>query len=103
MNVLHVIASLNPAAGGPPMVAARLAAAQARLGCRCTIVSYRFPLAEREIESSLGTIPDFASVHCEFLRPLTRRERLLARGARRDLLPLMQTADIVHLHGVWDP
>src|SRR5215203_5928039 len=40
MKILHVIGSLDPAAGGPPAIAARLAAAQAGLGHDVTLLSY---------------------------------------------------------------
>ncbi len=85
------------------MVAARLAAAQAALGCQCQIVSYRFPDAEARINASLSTIPNIAGVKLEYFPPLTRAERFLARGARRRLEPIVNQFDLIHLHGVWDP
>lgn len=103
MKILHVIPSMDPAAGGPPMVAARFAAAQAKLGCQMEIVSYRFPMAEARIISSLKTIPDFEKVKLEYLPPLTKFERIFARGARRRLQPYLRQFDLIHLHGVWDP
>jgi glycosyltransferase involved in cell wall biosynthesis len=85
------------------MVAARLAAAQAALGCQLQIVSYRFPDAQARINASLNTIPNIAGVKLEYFPPLTRAERFLARGARRRLVPIVSQFDVFHLHGVWDP
>jgi glycosyltransferase involved in cell wall biosynthesis len=103
MKILHAIPSLDPATGGPPMVAARLAAAQAALGCELEIVSYRFPEAQQRIDASLATVPDIEKVKFQYLPPLTKPERFLARGARRRLEPIVSQFDILHLHGVWDP
>src|SRR6202034_2683125 len=103
MRILHGIPSLDPATGGPPMVAARLAAAQAALGCEVEVVSYRFPRAQGRIDASLATVPNISKVKFEYLPPLTRPERFLARGARRRLEPIVRQFDILHLHGVWDP
>ena len=38
MRILHVIPSMDPKQGGPPVVAARLAAAQAALGHAVEII-----------------------------------------------------------------
>ncbi len=103
MRVSHVIPSLDPATGGPPVVAARLAAAQSAAGCQVNLVSYRFPDAQANVEADLGTIPGIASVRLDFLPPLTRKERFLALDARKRLEPLVGNADVIHLHGVWDP
>ena len=103
MKILHVIQSLDPAAGGPPIVAARFAAAQLALGCQMEIVSYRFPKAEARIAAAVKTIPNFENVKLEYLPPLTKAERIFARGARRRLRPFLQQFDLIHLHGVWEP
>jgi len=84
------------------MVAARLAAAQAALGCQVQIVSYRIPDAEARINASLSTIPDIAAVKLEFFPSPSGAGRFLARGARRRLQPMVDQFDIIHLHGVWD-
>jgi glycosyltransferase involved in cell wall biosynthesis len=103
MKVLHVIPSLDPATGGPPIIAASLAAAQAAQGCQPRLVSYRFPEADARIAGALKTIPGMAEVGLEYLPPLSKAERFLARGARRRLEPVVAAFDLVHLHGVWDP
>ncbi|MGA3066851.1 MAG: glycosyltransferase [Tepidisphaeraceae bacterium] len=101
--MVHVIPSLDPATGGPPVVAARLAAAEAALGCQTSIVSYRFPDAQSNVETDLRTIPNISQVRLDYLPPLTRQERFLALDARKRLEPLLGEADAIHLHGVWDP
>jgi glycosyltransferase involved in cell wall biosynthesis len=103
MKVAHVIPSLDPATGGPPVVAARLAAAQSALGCQVNLISYRFPEAQTNVEADLRTIPGIVQVRLDFLPPLTRKERFLAWDARKRLEPLVRGVDVIHLHGVWDP
>jgi glycosyltransferase involved in cell wall biosynthesis len=102
MKVLHVIPSLDPATGGPPIIAAGLAAAEAALGCRAGIVAYRFPKAEERTAAALGGIPHISDVPIEYL-PFSKLERFFARGARRCLAPMVAQFDLLHLHGVWDP
>jgi glycosyltransferase involved in cell wall biosynthesis len=102
MNVLHVIPSLDPATGGPPIIAASLAAAQAALGCRTGIVAYRFPEAQQRTAAALQAIPHIGEVRIDYL-PFSKPERFFARGARRRLAALVDQFDVLHLHGVWDP
>ena len=103
MKVLHVIQSMDPAGGGPPMVAARLAAAQATLRCQVQVISYRFPGSDARIAAALSTIPEFSGVKLEYFAPLTKPELFLTGGARRRFEPIVQRFDLIHLHGVWDP
>jgi len=103
MKILHVIPSMDPASGGPPMIAARFAAAQSMLGCEMQIIAYEFPKAEARIAEALKTIPHIDNVKLKYLPPLTKAERFFARGARHRLEPILQQFDLIHLHGVWDP
>ena len=105
MLIVHAIASLDPAAGGPPRTSSGLASAQAALGHEVHMVAYRGPSGERvgaetgpadERSASAGRI----IIH-ELPAP-DAGERLFARAARvlfRDLLP---RADVLHLHGIWE-
>lgn len=103
MKVLHVIPSLDPATGGPAAVAVSLSAAEAALGCDVRMVSYQFPHAAAAIASMLKSIPQMDRVQLEYLPALNWREYLFTAAARRNMRPWVQQADLVHLHGVWDP
>lgn len=53
MRILHAIKSLDPAAGGPQVVAPRLVAAQAALGCEVPLVTYRLRAREAVANEAL--------------------------------------------------
>jgi glycosyltransferase involved in cell wall biosynthesis len=82
MQICHVVSSLDPSLGGPPVVASRLAAAQAGLGHDVAIVSHDAPDKRAEIDRAMHGIPDAARVK--------RADRLTT------------DAQIYHLHGVWE-
>src|SRR3954465_4686566 len=104
MRILHVTESLDPVRGGPPMVAARLAAAQAALSQDVHLLCRRVPGAEARIGSTLAAIPgvDRVRVH-EAPLAAGRVGRAVDNEARRTLAPLIGTFDLVHLHEVWRP
>ncbi len=104
MRVLHVITTLDPSAGGPPAVALRLGAAQACAGAQVAICSYSHPEAAERTTRSLAGIPGIERVR---LVPVEPEKGVLgaitARQAARILAEETARADVVHLHGVWDP
>ena len=103
LRIVHVLASINPDTGGPATVVARLAAAQAARGHRVTIISSLNPAHRQPFEESTAPISGFERVHL-LLSPWTTPLRRLF-GLR--LHPLYEMAfpfaDLVHLHGVWEP
>lgn len=104
LRILHLIGSLDPATGGPPAVAARLAAAQGSAGSRVTI-GFCSPNqhVDDELRHAYRQIPGMQAVT---FAPLPCRHGLRgqfsARAARPALDRLVAEADIVHLHGVWE-
>jgi glycosyltransferase involved in cell wall biosynthesis len=103
VRILHVIASLDPAGGGLPAVAPRLAAAQAAHGCEVHLVAYRGREHEAATDASLNRIAHFEKVERHELRAPSRLETLTAWRARRHVARLAARVDMLHLHGVWDP
>jgi glycosyltransferase involved in cell wall biosynthesis len=103
MRILHVISSLDPQLGGPPMIAYRLAAAQSLQGHDVTLASYEAPEAAGRIAQAYGKVPRGTGFHLHAFPQAGRLERLLARDARRALRELVAAADVVHLHSVWEP
>jgi glycosyltransferase involved in cell wall biosynthesis len=103
LRILHVVESLDPAMGGPPVAALKLATAQARQGDDVHMASYRVPGAERDIAAFFEETPEVARVHQHFLPPASLAERLLAPGVAEAVPSLVGGMDIVHLHGVWAP
>lgn len=90
MRVLHVISSLDPSAGGPPMVVSRLAAAQARQGHDVHLVCYRVPKAEKEVQASLAKLPGGDVLKVHFLDPADRKEWYFSTRARAEMGRLLR-------------
>lgn len=84
------------------MVATRLAAAQVQLGHDLAIVCYRVPGSEADIARATAGVPGFERVAVHAIEGGTL-ERLTAGRARKVLGPLVSAADVVHLHGLWEP
>ena len=102
MRVVHVIASLDPAHGGPPIIATRLAAAQAGAGHDVHLVYYDPTDPAQRPNKALETVPGFANVRLHPLPPPGRVERVVAPAARAKVRALMEEPCFVHLHGVWE-
>lgn len=108
MRILHVISSLDPRAGGPPMVISRLAAAQAGIGHHVHILYYAVASENGkdpnpDIDAKLGLIPHWSKLHQHRLAPADRKEWYLNSRAKVELTTIVPQMDIVHVHGVWDP
>jgi glycosyltransferase involved in cell wall biosynthesis len=95
LNILHVIQTLDPAAGGPPVVAACLAAAQAKRGHTVAILAADIAAAEK-----LGDLIDVRIIGA---LPVSRLRAILGRRVVDRLAPIIRDFDVLHLHGVWDP
>lgn len=102
MRVTHVIPSIDPAVGGPPAVATRLAAAQAVLGHDVTLLTYNHPDAEERVAASLSRIPGFGRVAVRRIDGDGAMERLLALNARPVVRAVARTRGVLHFHGVWE-
>lgn len=101
MRILHVISSLDPAEGGPPRIAVRLAAAQAALGHDVHMLLYRRPAAQQTIDRDLSAIPGAELLGLHYLPPLDLKERYLVVQGRKALDEMVGGFDFVHLHSVW--
>jgi glycosyltransferase involved in cell wall biosynthesis len=100
-RILHVMFSLDPARGGPPMIGVRLAASQAALGHQVALLSYLDPARAEAIERAHERVPGLARLERHALPPPDRLELLLGTAARRRLRELLPRFDVVHLHEVW--
>jgi glycosyltransferase involved in cell wall biosynthesis len=87
LNILHVIESLDPAAGGTAVVAARLAEAQAKLGHTVAVLAM-----------PSGKQLTINGVTIAAAPPISRLQALLGQEVSE-----VSGYDIVHMHGVWDP
>jgi glycosyltransferase involved in cell wall biosynthesis len=104
MRFVHIIASIDPAGGGPPQVVIRLAAAQSSLGHEVHLVTYGPVDAEAEwrTQQQLARVPHVNAVNVHTLPAPGRWERLSARRSQQLLREILPGSDWVHLHGVWE-
>src|ERR1019366_242283 len=107
MRILHLISSLDPAYGGPPVVAASLASAQAQLGHHVALATIDQPERRELICRAMERVPGFSGIDIHWLKPRWLKaiklvENLLIQSATKPLSDLIGEAEMVHLHGVWD-
>lgn len=101
MRIVHAIPSLDPADGGPPAVAVRLAEAQARLGHEVRLVHLEPPPDRAEAVAGLiASPPGHRRSEVEAV-PMPRGfgQRLRAWRGR----VAAHRPEIVHAHGLWQP
>jgi len=104
LRVAHLIAGLDPAAGGPPVVAARLAAAQRALGCEVSLISYDSGEGSARARELLAQTPGGDALDVRWIAPPSRAERLTGRAAAAAVAGRARAGlDILHTHGVWEP
>jgi glycosyltransferase involved in cell wall biosynthesis len=103
ISVCHVVQSLDPKAGGPPVIAWNLATAQQRRGndvrmCAIDAVPHGDSVEPAGSVARCGKIPVL-----QLPRP-AKAETVIGKGAtRRRLAEVIRKVDVVHLHGLWDP
>lgn len=103
MRVIHVVQSLDPKLGGPPIVVSQLASAQARLGIDVAIVTGDGGLNLEGAEPALGM--DI----CSGRLPVRTTDispgipGFLDKGFVRFMEPMATQGTLFHLHGVWEP
>ena len=101
MRITHVIDSIEPSRGGPPVVATRLASAQATLGHEVSILSYCAPDHREAITGFYQHIPGRSNVTLKFLEPDWNRFSYLVHDST--IADMLKGSDVLHLHGVWEP
>ncbi len=101
MRILHLANNLDPATGGPPVVAISLAAAQAALGHDVHLLAYEGGDSARLIRDT----PFARQVNVHLLPTQSGVELVTAARALRYLTELQQLAplDVAHMHGIWEP
>lgn len=105
MHIAHVIESLDPATGGPPAAAVRLAAAQAAAGHELTILTGDEPSRGADIARSIADVPGVSRVKIVRWPTSSGWRRVLARDARAIIAAFaaQHRPDWFHLHTVWGP
>ncbi len=103
MKILHVIQSMDPVGGGPPLISFHLAAAQAGLGHEVHTLSYSNGRDTERMAEEFAAVPHGKLVQMHQLQQIGILDRLTAYGARQTLRGLVAQVDVVHLHGVWEP
>ena len=103
MHILHVISSLDPAEGGPPVVVTRLGAAQEMRGHHVDVLAHAGPGARERIDHMIGSLPGNGVQQLHLLDQGGGLDRIGARQSRRWLREHVKRYELVHLHGVWDP
>jgi glycosyltransferase involved in cell wall biosynthesis len=104
LKILHVIPTLDPRAGGPPLIAARLAAAQAALGNDVHVMTYKSkPPGQQRIRDENEKLVGFDRLTLHLLPYITNYERLFGRRAKKSAEQIVGQMDIVHIHGIWEP
>jgi glycosyltransferase involved in cell wall biosynthesis len=102
MRILHVNRFLDPATGGPPVIASRMCAGLARRGHSVHLAAYEIPSRASAVDAMLRGAPGIEQVQIHRIAVPGRLESLFPAAARNALDAVVRDVEIIHLHGVWD-
>jgi glycosyltransferase involved in cell wall biosynthesis len=105
MRILHVCLTLDPQHGGPPMIAVRIAAAQAALGHSIGMLYHNDAAGEDRLAKAVASIPNFDKVR---LHQIPHSGSLLNEIIKNPIVGWLKGGglsdyDWLHLHGIWHP
>ena len=103
MRIVHAIGSLDPGHGGPPKIAACIAAGQAAMGHEVRIVSRDAPDRADDTQKMLGSIPGIDRLHIDWLKAVSPLRQVFFKTPPPGLAEHLRWAEVVHIHNVWDP
>ena len=103
MKIFHVVYTLDPNGGGPPTYVPRLATAEARLGHEVEVFAEEHASRAKTIDEFLSHVPGYGAVRTNRYTFETSMERNRATEMVKGITERLGEADIVHLHGVWQP
>jgi len=103
MRLVHLVDRLDPSDGGPPAVAARLAAAQALAGHQVTIAAHRPRCGPEELAAAYARVGGYEQVRKVYFDEDSLVDRLGAAAAVRAFPAVFAGANFLHVHGVWRP
>lgn len=103
LRVVHVVRSLDPAAGGVPVIALKIAVAQAADGHDVGMLVYQVPGRQADVAKLIDSVPGGQRVRLHEIPAETRWERLTGFAAGRVAGRLAESPCVFHLHGIWEP
>lgn len=95
LRILHVIRSLDPEAGGPPLMCARLAEAQLALG-------HVVELGVQAFDPARSVLDPARHLPVRRFGVPGGGERLLSGKVAKAVEEVCRYQHVIHLHGVWD-
>jgi len=103
MRIVHVVRTLDPAAGGLPIVPVRVAAAQVALGHSAAVLAQRDAANGADVPQLFRDVPGADRVGRLGVTPAGATVMLGRGRVWGELREHLGGADVVHVHGVWDP
>ncbi len=110
MRILHVISSVGAAGGGPPVIAVKLAEAQAEQGATVGVLAYAplpgdFSIVESmKRQAAIAEKAGHKPVRLHMVaHPGNGLEPLTARRARAAAREVVADYDFAHVHAIWEP
>lgn len=102
MKILLVIDGMHPRDGGPPAVVAGSACALRKRGHNVSVLTTLQDGDEQTVRSTWRKMQD-AGVHLVFCETVGLPGMFLPTKTRTLIDSLVADADVVHLHGIWNP
>ncbi len=103
MHIFHVVYTLDPNGGGPPTYVPRLATAEARLGHDVEVFAEEHATRVSAIDDFLSHVDGYDAVKTHRFTFESAMQRNRATEMVNAIVSALPRADIVHLHGVWQP
>ena len=103
VKIFHVVYTLDPNGGGPPTYVPRLATAEARLGHDVEVFAEEHSSRGGAIDDFLRHVPGFDEVKTSRYTFDGAVQRNMATDLINGVKERMSEADVLHLHGIWQP